>query len=206
MYDSESEKDKRLREAPYRKVQAAENLVNSNALLDYYVLEYKKKFRNQPILPVDNSHLTTAKDIAKATGNRAYAIVEHYFTMDPDGWYSKNGYTIEFLKRNLAAVNTSLSKLTPRHNKSDTINVHTFCDCCWKDMIRVVRFDHNYDDPNRCENCIASGTPLKRVTKKERQQTVLKLGAVFPDLPRVATEEKKQEQLKNLVDFEKEKP
>lgn len=180
MYDNEREKQ--LREAPYRKIAQAEELVNANALLDLYIALYKKKFRGEPIFPVSNEHLNMIKSFGRASGSKAYELLQHFFEMR-DEWFQKQAYSIACLMNNLNKVNASYSQKAAAYRPSGTMQADVFCDHCWEDMVITVPMNHNFDKTNCCDKCKENRVPPKRVSQAERRKTILKLGAAFPELP-----------------------
>lgn len=177
MYDNEQLKNQ------YRRLQATEDLVNSNALLDLYVSLYKKKFKGEPIFPVSNEHLNMIKSFAKASGHKAYALLEHYFEMRDD-WFQKQAYSISCLMNNLNKVNASFSQKAASYRPHGTVRLHTFCDCCWEYFDTEVPMAHNFDKTMTCPKCKETGAKPKRVSKEERNKTIQVLGAAFPELPK----------------------
>ena len=181
LYDNE--RDKELLQAPYKKLKKAEDLVNSNALLDEYVRLYKERYKGLPVFPASNTHLNMIKSFASAAGHKAYALLETFFEMS-DPWYVQHGHSIDCLLNNISKVNAVFSQKTATKKLAGNINLHTFCDCCHKFMIAVVKANHNYDTPNKCEECEKSNAPLKRVTKEEIKKTAGTMFNVALEIPK----------------------
>lgn len=139
---------------PYRKIQAAEELIESNSLLNHYITCYKKKYRTDPVFSLDNAHLTTIKDIQKMGKNKAFQLVEHFFQIDPDGWFSRNGHSLKCLKGSLHQVNSSLGKKMPAPDSNDlAIQLHYACTKCGVRQLMEVN-SSQLDQPEiLCANC-----------------------------------------------------
>lgn len=118
---------------PCHKLPAVKEQVQSNHLLGHYIACYHQKYGVEPIFPADNSQHTAIRDIQRTLGDKAFKLIEHFFKMDPDGWYSKYRHSLETLKRNLNAVNTDLAKKTVSHG-GGAIRIRTLfsCDGCFK--------------------------------------------------------------------------
>lgn len=195
MYDNE--RDKELLERPYKKIQAAEDLVNSNALLDLYVTLYKKKYKAEPIFPVTREHLNLIKSFAQSTGPRAYGLLEHFFEMKDD-WYHKQAHSLACLMNNLNKVNASYSQRVAAHKPSGLMHINTFCDACHAYFVLEVPMNHDMNKTRRCGPCTKENRPVKTTSKEERRIAVLQMGNAFPELPNGPTEEHKKELLNKL--------
>ncbi len=170
----------------YTRLAAVEEQLDLNSFLDRYVELYKKKFRGEPIFGIDNIHFKHAKDIQKMAGTKAFALVEHYFSMH-DKWFEDHAYSLDCLVKNLDRVNADHSKRQPRELEGK-LKIDFHCDACWKPFVLIC--DPTYDFLNaavRCEDCTKANKPLKKLSKKERRKTVLKLGAAFPEMPKSDT-------------------
>lgn len=170
---------------PYRKIAAAEELLEQNSLLTIYIEFYKKKFRGEPIFPVDKIHFKHIKEIRSTAKERAYALIQHFFTMK-DEWFVKQAYSLECLAKNLHKVNADYSqRVEPAHKMQGKLKMQFYCEACWVEFTLIC--EPGFDFINglvRCEKCTQLNQPLKRVSKEERRRTILKLGAAFPEVPK----------------------
>lgn len=173
--------DEEILRRPYKKLQATEELINNNALLDLYASLYRKKFKSAPIFPVNNSHITAIKDFAKLAGDRAYGLMEVFFDCKDD-WFIKQAYSIDCLIKNINKVNAYYAQRIDFHRGNHKALSKVFCDHCWEDMEIVTTFNHNFDKTNCCDNCRANKTPPKRVTKQQIRQTLKIFEKSFPDV------------------------
>lgn len=167
----------------YRKVAAAEELIETNTLLELYSTLYKKKYKGEPIFPFNKYHLQQIKDFKRATGEKAYYILQHYFTMR-DPWFESQAYSVECLIKNLNRINADFSSKNSIHTPSGYMEIDFYCDACWVKFL--LKAPMSWDLTTRfirCPDCEKEDRPLKRVSKEERRNTILKLGAAFPELP-----------------------
>ena len=116
--------------APYRKLQAVEDQIELNWILEVYTGYFKQKFKGMPIFPVDNIQFKWAKDLKKLCGMKAAEIIEHYFSMK-DEWFIKQAYSLECLVKNINKVNASFSQNSHLRQSHNQITVPVFCDACW---------------------------------------------------------------------------
>lgn len=167
---------------PYKKIQAAEEQLEINTLLDSYVALYKKKFRGEPLVDLNPVHTAQIKQLKKLAKDKAHFLLSHYFAMN-DPWFIQQAYSLDCLMKNLHKVHADYSKrhsVNYNHEKCIT-SVNFWCESCWKDL--VVQ-DKNF--PNgfyQCEECKTAKRPMRLVSKEERRVTILKYGNMFPDLP-----------------------
>jgi hypothetical protein len=180
MYDNE--RDKEILQAPYKKIQAAEDLVNSNALLDLYVVLYKKKYKDEPLFGVNKEHLNLIRSFSKSAGHKSYGLLEHFFEMKDD-WFHKQAHSLSCLMNNLGKVHASYSQKNAVARPAGTMRINTFCDACWGYFVLEAPGNYNFDKPKRCSDCIDNNVPLKRVTKEERAKAVKIISKSFPEIP-----------------------
>lgn len=167
----------------YKRIQAAEDQMEVNNLLDLYISLYKKKFRNEPIFAPSNAHLTQIKDFKRLAKDKAYSIMNTYFQMNDD-WFIKQHYSIDCLIKQINKVSTQAAKSIEIQSLKGKISLDFHCDACWKSMKLVCEPNFNFlDKPVRCDECYAKDAPIKKLTKDERRQIILKLGAAFPEVP-----------------------
>lgn len=182
MYDNEEQK--RIMQAPYRKLAAVEELQDSNALLDLYVKLYKKKFRGEPIFPVSKAHLTQIKDFRKNAGDKAYELLQHYFEMK-DEWFIKQAYSLDCLLRKIHIVAASYSQKVGKEQvpagKERVIEFN--CDSCWRPFMLPTSFKHDPDKQVRCPECERENKAPKRVTKEERARALGLCNNFVVDVP-----------------------
>ena len=188
----------------YKRIAAAEELVNSNALLDLYSRLYKKKYRGEPIFPVSNAHLTQIKDFSRAVGDKAHGIMQHYFEMKDD-WFIKQAYSLDCLIKNIHKVSASYSQRTNReHLHAGKRENQVYCDACWEEFTLLCDMNHDWDRPIICDTCKQTGKKPKRLTKEERHRTILKLGNAFPEMPSAITEQEKENKVRSAYELARE--
>lgn len=168
---------------PYRKIQAAEDLIEENALMARYVELYKKKFRGEPLVDVNRVQLAQLKAFKRIAGIHAHTLMSHYFEMH-DKWFTDQAYSIDCLIKNINKVHASLSQRTGRVNLSGKLKIPFHCDACWKefDLICDMKFDYT-SRVVKCPECEASNKPVKVVTQTQRKETIMRLGYGFPEMP-----------------------
>ena len=167
--------------APYRKLQAVEDQIELNWILEVYTGYFKQKFKGMPIFPVDNIQFKWAKDLKKLCGMKAAEIIEHYFSMK-DEWFIKQAYSLECLVKNINKVNASFSQNSHLRQSHNQITIAVFCDACWKEFPLTVSINHDFNHPHKCPDCVIKNRPLKRVEREKRLKIVKALGAAFKDL------------------------
>lgn len=167
---------------PYKKLAAAEDLLESNALLTQYIDLYKRKFKGVPIFPVNRAHLTTIKDFAKAAGPQAHAMIEHYFEMR-DEWFIKQAYSLDCLLRNIQKVGASLSQSSSRRVNNAKMQINWGCDSCWKEFLLVVSIHYDFSKITRCKDCEEKNRPYVTVNKEERARFMSNIAKAFPEIP-----------------------
>lgn len=177
------DKYKDAMEAPYRKIAAAEEQIDSNALLDLYVELYKRKFYNEPIFPIHNGHFNQIKAFRKQAGERAYALLQHYFEMK-DEWFHNQAYSLDCLLKNLNKVNAAYGQKAHVSELKDHISIPFHCDSCWHPFTLTVKANYDFNRLTRCVECEREKRPIKTVTKEERRAAILKYGATFVKLPK----------------------
>lgn len=167
----------------YRRIAAAEDLIESNALLELYVRLYKKKYRGEPLFHVNNVHLTQIKDFKKHAKEHAYGIMQHYFEMRDD-WFIKQAYSLDCLIKNLHRVSADYTSRTTVHRQKGQVELEFFCDACWKPFNLICDLNYNFlNNPVRCPECKTLNAPLRRVNPADRRKTSIQVGQAFPDVP-----------------------
>lgn len=168
---------------PYRKIKAAEDLIQENTLLDDYVRLYKKKFRGEPLVGVSRIHQAQIKHLVAISGDKAHHLLEHYFTMK-DEWFIKQAYSLDCLIKNIHKVSADFSQRITRHKDSGKISIATTCDSCWKPFVLVCDLHFNYyDRPSRCPECEKENKPIRYASAAEKKRLTNKIGASFPEMP-----------------------
>lgn len=168
---------------PYRKIAAAEELIEEGSLMQDYVALYKKKFRGEPLVDVGRVQIAQIKHLKSVARDRALALLHHYFTMN-DPWFIQQAYSLECLIKNLHKVHASFSQRTTHHKDSGKIELQFHCDACWKEFTLVC--DMHFDLLNkmvRCPPCEMENKPLKTVSKQNRRTVSQTLGSAFPKMP-----------------------
>lgn len=167
---------------PYKRIAAAEELVDANSILDCYITAYKKKFRNEPIFPKSNAHLTQIKDLKSQTKGRGYEFIQAYFQMKE--WvFEQQHYSLDCLLKNLNKVSTYLATRAPQTKAgTKTVAFDGYCDFCWgrmtvEDEISPTAFSGTM----KCEQCIKENGPVKKIPHTRRLEVNL------PELPKDAT-------------------
>ena len=176
-----NERDQEILNAPYKKIRAAEDLQESNYLLTVYRALYKNKFRNEPIFPLSNSHLTQIKDFRRLVGDQAQFVMEHYFTMKDD-WFIKQQYSLDCLLKNINKVNGSYSSATRLTRSTNEISINWFCDSCWKPFVLTVSMQYDFDKLTRCNECTAENKPWKRVDRNTKARTLKTINSFVKDV------------------------
>lgn len=168
---------------PYRRIAAAEESLERNALLDYYVKLYKQKYRAEPIFPITAVTQTQIKDLQRIMKDKAYATLTAYFQIS-DKWFEQQQYSLDCLLKNLSKVNVQIQKLDNTQKLKGKLKMQFHCDSCWQEFTLICAPDYDFLNVLvRCEPCTAANRPLKKISKEERRATVLKLGNAFPDVP-----------------------
>lgn len=186
----------------YKRIAAAEEQLERQGLLDYYIKLYKQKYRAEPIFPVTAAVQTQIKDLQRIMKERSYDAITAYFQIH-DKWFEQQHYSLACLLKNLSKINVQIQRNTTRVKMEGKLSVEISCDCCWKKFKLVCDANVSFlDKPVRCEECAKSGARVKIPSKEERRAAVLKLGNAFPDMPRTITEEEKNEKLQNFRDME----
>lgn len=166
----------------YRKLQATEEQIEFNTILNIYCNQYRRRFLTPPIF-VNDSHLITIKNLKKAVGERAIELVQHYFTMK-DEWFQKQGYSIECLLAKINLVQADYSKKGTLSRGTDYRSVTVYCDACWAAIPKTVPMQYDCKELQFCTKCTTSGVtrPMK-LTKEERQRVMNGLTESFKELP-----------------------
>lgn len=89
----------------YRRVQAVEELHETNYLLELYLKCYQNHYRAKPVWGLGNSHLTTIQDIKRLAQDKAPQLIQHFFKMK-DQWFTRNCHSLDVLKKSINQVNT----------------------------------------------------------------------------------------------------
>lgn len=184
----------------YKRIAAAEDLVQSNALLDLYISLYKKKYRGEPIFPVSRAHHTQIKDFARNAGDKAHGIMQFYFEMK-DEWFIKQAYSLDCLLKNLHRIAAEYSQRTGTAQKlKGKLKIQFHCDACWQEFTLICAPEYDFLNVLvRCEPCTTANKPLKKISKEERRATILKLGSAFPDVPWDTKRKDMIEEIKELL-------
>lgn len=184
----------------YKRIAAAEDVVEQNTLLDEYIRCYKNKYRGEPIFSVDNIHFRHIKTIRQSAKEKSRALINHFFAMKDD-WFEKQAYSLDCLVKNLHRVNSDYSnRIEPQRKMQGKLKMQFHCDACWQEFTLICAPEYDFLNVLvRCEPCTAANRPLKKISKEERRATVLKLGSAFPGVPWDTKRKDMIEEIKELL-------
>ncbi len=179
----------------YRKLAAVEDKIQQDSLLELYVMLYKDKYKNEPIFPVDNKQYKFVKELRQQVGDeKARTFLHSYFEIRDD-WFSKQHHSLECLLKNINKVALFASKRSDTNKLRGKLKMQFHCDSCWCEFTLICEPDFDYCNKLvRCPECEGANKPLKRVSKEERRKTILKLGMMFPEMPKATNDETEKEE------------
>lgn len=166
---------------PYQKLQAVEEKLAQDTLLELYIMLYKDKYKNEPIFPVDNKQYRHIRDLKKQVGDKAMSFLHAYFSMRDD-WFMKQQYSLDCLLKNLNKVSMVVSRRDDTRKLQGKVRLTFSCDACWKPFELIC--DWNYDFLNKpvfCFEC-GAGAKAKKVTKDEFKQAIRVIGSAFKEV------------------------
>lgn len=167
---------------PYRKLEAVQDQIEFNLLLDHYTAHYKMKFKGIPVRDTNDTYLI--KEIKKLCGERAREVIQHFFCMTDD-WYHKKGFSLQCLKENLPAVVSSYNKKSASQKHDGKVVRDFWCESCWKPITlyqELTKTDMN-DKLYRCPKCETENKPHKIRSITQKQDTSKKLTSIVKDVP-----------------------
>lgn len=167
-------------EKPYRKVLQREEQLEQETLIQQYKDLYKKKYRQDVIFHPSNVHFKHLKELRQQVGDKASHYLYAFFEIRED-WFMKQNHSLKCLLDNINKVAIHVEKsFQKKIELKEKRLVNHFCEACFKDLKLEVAMDFSFDDGKviRCEDCLKSNKPLKKVDKASA--IVLKM----PEVPK----------------------
>lgn len=165
----------------YGKIQAVVENQEQNFLVEVFASGWKAKHKGNYIFPVTNAHFTQMKDFRRQVGSCAAQLIEHYFTMRDD-WFIQQRHSLDCLLKNVNKVIASYSTNAHARESAGKMSVPFHCDSCWEPFNLLVPITYNFDRPSRCPECEKQNTPLRVVSKEDRNKALHILGTIFLDV------------------------
>lgn len=152
---------------PYKKIAAAEELIEANSLLDLYIDMYKRKYKTEPIFNVTRAHTTQIKDLQRLTKGQGRVFISEYFQMRDD-WFHKQQYSLDCLIRNLNKVAVAVKKREAHVDLKGKMIIQIICDSCHKELRLYWPMDSTFVTKTvRCEVCERENRPGMVVRNKK---------------------------------------
>lgn len=148
-----NELDKEILEAPYRKLQAAEDLSEQNYLMQVYANCYQATYKSKYIPALGHVDRTAIQDIRRMLPDKAAQVIEHYFKMK-ERWFVEMRHSLEVLKRNLNKVYSDYEQSLGRSPAVKKTEVWCWdkCDECKSSFKRPVD-----EFKTVCDSCRKNG-------------------------------------------------
>jgi hypothetical protein len=167
----------------YKRIAAADDLIQEGALMQDYIALYKKKYRGEPLVDVNRVQIAQIRHLKTLAKDKAHALLHHYFTMS-DSWFIQQAYSLDCLIKNLHKVHADFSKKATVHRDSGKIARQFLCEACEKEFTLATDLHADISKKLvRCEACEKENRPMKTYTRAERHAAILKIGSAFPEMP-----------------------